>query len=361
MTTNSPARKDKPQRYPLFGVPEGYDSVFLAKLAKDAGVPVIHVTSDDMHFEEVSEGLRFFAPEVEVLRFPAWDCLPYDRISPTSDVMGERLQTLSRLLHRTGNAPLVILTTVAAVSQRIPPRDALRNAMFSAKAGESLDMKRLLAFLVANGYNRTETVREAGEYAIRGSLIDIFPSGAPDPLRIDTFGDDIETIRAFDALSQRTTEERDTLSLYPVSEVLLNEDSIARFRARYRETFGAVRDDDPLYEAISEGRKYAGMEHWLPLYYDTLETLFDYVPDATVTLDYQVENAHIERIKAVDDLYQARRSMMEAEQGRKRNEVQAASYRPVPMDSLYFPQSEWELRLRDHDVFDLSPFNPAPG
>lgn len=357
----SPIPKTKPQRYPLFGVPEGYDSVFLARLAREGGRIVLHVSSDDLRFEEISEGLKFFAPDVEVLRFPAWDCLPYDRISPTADVVGERLKALSRLLHRKDNGPLIVLTTVAAIGQRLPPQAALRNAVFSARVNGPLDMKQMQDFLVANGYHRTETVREAGEYAIRGGLIDIFPSGSAEPLRIDTFGDEIESIRAFDALSQRTTEERTELALYPVSEVLLTQENIARFRAAYREIFGAVRDDDPLYEAVSEGRKYAGLEHWLPLYYGQLETLFDYLPDATITLDYQVEQAHIERAKAVDDLYQARRSMMEADANRKKNDNHVAAYRPVPMDSLYLPQAEWEVRLRGHDVYDLSPFSPSPG
>ncbi|TAL39408.1 MAG: transcription-repair coupling factor, partial [Alphaproteobacteria bacterium] len=237
----------------------------MAKLAREGGSPVLHVASDDLRFEEIAEGLHFFGPDVEVLRFPAWDCLPYDRISPTADVVGERLKTLSRLLHRTDNRPLVVLTTIAAITQRIPPQSLLKNSVFYAQTNGALDMKRLQEFLVANGYNRTETVREAGEYAIRGGLIDIFPSGSPEPLRIDTFGDDIETIRAFDALSQRTTEERQELTLYPVSEILLTPEAIAHFRSRYREIFGAVRDEDPLYASVSEGRKHAGMEHWLPL------------------------------------------------------------------------------------------------
>ena len=362
MTTTSPAAKEKFQRYPLFGVPQGFDSVFLAKLARESACPVLHICSDDLQFEEISEGLRFFGAEVETLRFPAWDCLPYDRVSPTSDAVGERLKTLSALLHRQGGKPLVILTTVAAVGQRVPPRSALENAVFTARAGGSLDMKKMQAFLGANGYNRTETVREAGEYAIRGGLIDIFPSGAPDPLRIDTFGDEIENIRAFDALSQRTTEEKGELALFPVSEVLLSDETIARFRSRYRETFGAVRDDDPLYESVSEGRKHAGMEHWLPLYYETLDTLFDYAPDAIVTMDHQAEQAHVERLKQADDLYQARKIMLDAEQAQKKHSAhQVAAYRPVPMDALYLPQTEWEVRLRRHDVYDLSPFPPAPG
>jgi transcription-repair coupling factor (superfamily II helicase) len=365
MSQQSPVPKpERTERYTLFGVPQGYDSVFLAKLAKESGAPVLHVASDDLRFEEIAEGLAFFGPDVELLKFPAWDCLPYDRISPTADVVGERLKTLSCLLHRKDDKPLIVLTTIAAITQRLPPRELLKNSVFHARAGGTLDMKQLQEFLTANGYNRTETVREAGEFAFRGSLIDIFPSGSPEPLRIDTFGDEIENIRAFDALSQRTTEDRKEMSLYPVSEVLLTPDVIAHFRAHYREQFGAVRDDDPLYASVSEGRKHAGMEHWLPLYYDHLDTLFDYLPGATVTLDYQSETARVERLKQVDDLFQARRSILEAEQmktGKKKDGIEAAAYRPVPLDMLYLPQVEWHERLSTHTVMDLSPFSASPG
>ncbi len=366
MTTPSPAKeKRKAERYPLFGVPEGYDSVFLAETARKSHSPVLHVTSDDVHFEEIYEALTFFAPDVEVLRFPAWDCLPYDRISPTAEVVGERLKTLSRLLHRNSKKSLIVLTTISAATQRIPPQELLRNSVFTARKGENIDQKALQNFLLANGYHRTETVREAGEYALRGGLIDIFPSGSLDPLRIDCFGDEIENIRAFDALSQRTTEDRTELALYPVSEVLLTEQAIATFRARYRELFGAIRDDDPLYEAISEARKYAGMEHWLPLYYDQLETIFDYMPDATVTLDYQTEQSRESRLQQIDDLYNARRVMLEAEQTKKKGKqaetTQSMAYRPVPMNLLYMGPHEWAERLGAHEVIDLHPFAPSPG
>jgi len=368
MTTRRPAaRPGIPERYPLFGVPEGYDSVFLAGLARTSPEPVLHITTDDLKFEEIYEALHFFAPDVEVLRFPAWDCLPYDRISPTAEVVGERLKALSRLISRKPGKPLVVLTTVAAATQRMPPRDLLRNSVFTARKGEDIDMKQLQAFMAANGYNRTETVREAGEYALRGGLIDIFPSGSPDPLRIDCFGDEIENIRAFDALSQRTTEDRNELALYPVSEVLLTEEAINRFRTRYRELFGAVKDDDPLYASISEGRKHAGMEHWLPLYYEHLETIFDYLPDARVTLDYQTEQSRESRFQQIDDLFNARRVMMQAELNQPRNKknksetTQAMAYRAVPMELLYMPAEEWRERLQHHETVDLTPFAPSPG
>lgn len=361
MTQESPATVERlPERYPLFGVPEGYDSVFLAAMARKSGLPVLHIASDDSRFEALGDGLRFFAPDVEILRFPAWDCLPYDRISPTSDVMGERLKTLSRLMSRNSGMPCIVLTTVAAATQRIVPRHLLENAAFSIAKGDTLDLKKLQSFLAANGYHRTETVREAGEFALRGGLIDIFPSGAPEPLRIDCFGDEVEHIRAFDALSQRTTEDRDALSLYPVSEVLLSDEAIQLFRTRYREAFGAVRDEDTLYDAISEGRKYAGLEHWLPFYYDKLETIFDYLPNAPVTVDYQAEQARDLRLQQVDDLYQARLSILKADQKDKEKNISHV-YRPVPMDMLYLPNAEWHLKLADHPVIDLVPYQPAPG
>ncbi len=337
-------------RRTLYGVPDGYLPVYLAERARaDAPRPVLHVCSDDVRFDQLSEGLAYFAPDIEVLRFPAWDCLPYDRVSPTADVTGERLKTLTRLAQGNSGKPRIVITTVAAITQRTIAADLLRDASFVARVGDTLDRQRMLDFLVANGYHRSETVREAGEFALRGGLVDIFPSGAPEPLRIDLFGDDIEKIRSFDALSQRTTGDCDVLALYPVSEVMLSEAAITRFRSTYRQLFGAADNDDALYHSISEGRIYAGLEHWLPLYYDHLETLFDYLPDASVTLDHQVEQARDSRHQQAADLYAARHSMMETTQ-----------YKPVPLDSLYLPASEWHKLLTQYNVSDLSPFAPPP-
>ena len=356
MSQTSPAVAPQPsERYTIFGVPEGYDSVFLGRMARESRSPILHIASDDLRFEQLHETLRFFAPEVEVLRFPAWDCLPYDRISPTSEALGERLKTLSCLLHRSGHQPCVILTTVSAAIQRLPARELLKNSAFSVKTGDKLDMAKLQNFLTANGYHRTETVREAGEYALRGGLIDIFPAGSPDPLRVDCFGDDIEHIRSFDALSQRTIEDKGELNLYTVSEVLLTPEGIESFRSKYREMFGAVRKEDALYESISEGRRYAGMEHWLPLYYERLETLFDYAPEATITLDHQAEQSRDMRMQQIVDLYQARMTMLQTEQKGK-----AAQYRPVPVEQLYLPQAEWLKKIGAYPVIDFSPFSPPP-
>jgi transcription-repair coupling factor (superfamily II helicase) len=341
-------------RHTLYGVPEGYDAVLLARMARESAAPLLHIAADDMQLEQLYEGLRFFAPDVEILRFPAWDCLPYDRVSPTVDIIGERLKTLSQLLHRKTHKPLIILTTIAAALQRIPARDLLANSVFNVSVGDTLDTRALQDFLTANGYHRTETVREAGEYALRGGLIDIFPSGAAEPLRLDCFGNEIENIRAFDALSQRTTADRESLSLYPVSEVLLTPQTIETFRTRYRELFGAVRKEDALYESVSEGRKYAGLEHWLPLYYPQLETIFDYVTGAVITLSHQVGQAQEMRLQQIADLYQSRVIMLQSEQ--KQPKSTGAQYRPIPVNLLYIPIDEFQEKLVQHSVIDLSPF-----
>ena len=146
------------------------------------------------------------------------------------------------------------------------------------RARQTLDVAWLTKFLGENGYGRSETVMEPGEFAVRGGLVDLFPPGTPEPMRLDLFGDVLEAIRSFDPMSQRSTGAHDEVVLLPVSEVLLTKDSIARFRGGYRALFGNVAGDDILYEAVSAGQRHVGMEHWLPLFHERLETLLDYCP-----------------------------------------------------------------------------------
>src|SRR5262249_8774620 len=149
-------------------------------------------------------------------------------------------------------------------------------------------------------------VRDPGEFGVRGGLVDLFPPGTNEPLRLDLFGDSLEAIRSFDPMSQRSTGERDEVVLLPVSEVLLTADSIARFRGGYRELFGNVAGEDVLYEAVPAGQRHVGMEHWLPLFHERLETLIDYCPQAIVTADHQVAEAFQARHELIMDYYDAR-------------------------------------------------------
>ncbi len=337
------------------GAPEGHDARVLAEMAGRAGL-VVHVALDDFRASFLADALEFFAPQVEVLPFPAWDCLPYDRVSPHADLAGERLATISRLTQGV-KGPCVLLTTVNALGQRVLPPEALRDYSLSLAVGDSMPIERLTRFLSGSGYHKTGTVREIGEYAVRGGIVDLFPASADKPVRLDFFGDEIEALRSFDPLTQTTTGKLDALRLQPTSEVLLDEQSVARFRTGYRELFGAVTDSDPLYEAVSTGRAFPGVEHWLPLFYPRLVGLLDYAPGAPVFFDHQAQEALSARYKQIVDFYGARLSLLDAARRSRKKDV--AAYKPMPVESLYFSPSDIEAALADRAAGVFSPFREA--
>src|SRR5690606_27059300 len=191
-------------------------------------------------------------------------------------------------------------------------------------------------------YGHTDTVIDTGEFAVRGSIFDVFPAGLEQGLRLDFFGDELESLRLFDPNTQRTTGTVDGHLLLPASEALLDDETIKRFRGRYRETFGAHATQDPLYQAVSEGRRLAGMEHWLPLFEERLATLFDHLSaDDLVVIDSAAVAAGEERLADVADYH------------RQRGEVAgqaAGSYRPLPPDALYLSRDEFARALEQRPV-----------
>ncbi|MEO0372866.1 MAG: DEAD/DEAH box helicase, partial [Pseudomonadota bacterium] len=249
----------------------------------------------------------------------------------------------------------VLLTTLNAATQRVPARAVLEGAAFTAEVDHQIDEDALRAFLVRMGFVQSPTVTEPGDYAIRGGIIDIFPPGESGPVRLDLFGDVLDGIRRFDPATQRTTEKLDRIELAPVSEVILDEAAIRRFRQNYRIEFGAAGSDDPLYEAVSAGRKQAGIEHWLPFFHETLETLFDYLPGASVTLDHQTTASRDARWEAVQDQYEARRHALE-QRGR-----QDSVYKPVSPDQLYMDDAAWVTAMDGRRVLSFSPLSQSPG
>ncbi|MGN7438228.1 MAG: transcription-repair coupling factor [Alcanivorax sp.] len=356
--------KQKTTHNVIYGVPAGEDARLLAERAR-ALMPedrvLVHVALDDARIDTLKGLLSFFAPDVKVLCLPAWDCLPYDRVSPHGDIMAERVACLTQLMqwdHEKERHPRVLITSVNAALQRVMPRYTLREATFDAHVGGVVDIDKMSLFLTQNGYIRSETVREPGDYAIRGGIVDLFPAGYEDPIRIDLFGDEIETIKTFDAMSQRTKGSIKGLTLQPVTEFFLNEESIKRFRSAYREQFGVVQGDDPLYQAVSEGRRYNGMEHWLPFFYDDMETIFEYAPNAAITLDHHALDSYRERMVQVSDFYEARQTLQKAAQNKKQS-VTSAVYNPLPAERLYIPEGEWAQLIADADI--LNAFGAAEG
>ena len=334
----------------LAGAPEGFDALVVADVARARKGVVVFVARDGARAGAFVDSMAFFAPEMDVLRIPSWDCLPYDRIGPSPGVAATRMGVLSILAHRpkTETKPLVVVVTVPAMVQRAPPRSAITAASYQARTGRDVDMAELERYFAVNGYVRASTVSERGEFAIRGGVIDVFPPGAEEPVRLDLFGDTLESIRAFDPETQRSTKQVKSIDLLPVSEALLSPESISRFRSGYLALFGAA-GDDPLYAAVSEGGRRAGLEHWLPLLYEDMETVFDYVgPDALIALDALALEARDERLATVQDAYESRVENAKTKGG--------TPYRALPPDRLYLDKDEWELRLEDHPSRRFTPF-----
>jgi transcription-repair coupling factor (superfamily II helicase) len=359
----SPAHRLKPGRPLLLaGIADGAEGLIIADLARSiaagATPPAISlavVCRDGSRMAMLARSLAFFAPDIEVLEFPAWDCLPYDRVSPHPAVVAQRMMTLARLARVKGRErPAIVLTTVSALLQRVPPRETLAGQSLSAAPGNLLAMSGVTQWLELNGFNRASTVREAGDYAVRGGIVDLFAPGMDAPVRLDFFGDTLESIRSFDAETQRTSEELRALDLVPMAEFQLTADTIRLFRTGYVAAFGAAGPDDMLYEAVSEGRRTAGLEHWLPLFHKSLETLFDYLEATPIAIEPLAEDAAHERLAQIADYYQARKDALDQAGG-------GAPYKPLPPDRLYLAEPEWRERLEQSALARLSSFATPEG
>jgi len=324
-----------PRREVLTGVPEGYDGYVLAQLASEAsarlGSPqaILHVARDDRRLGELEAALAFFAPKVKVVSLPAWDTVPYDRIGPNSEIAARRITALALLAAGTRKEPTVVLTTVNAVLQRLPPREFLKRSLKQIAPGQRIDRAELIERLTRAGYVRTGTVMEPGEFAVRGSLVDLFPPGRQTPVRLDFFDDTLESIKSFDVETQRTAKAVQRLLLTPMSEVPSGDAAASRFRQAYVAVFGANNTGDPLYEAVSAGQRYPGVENWLPLFHERLETLLDYLPEAPVSLDHMAAESIRDRIEQITEHYDARVEALET------SSFGAPPYKPLPSDRLY--------------------------
>ena len=338
----------------VYGAPEGWDAMLLDRRSREHPGPLLHVARDDARMASMAEALAFFAPNTEILRFPAWDCLPYDRVSPNPAIVSERIATLAQLLEPP-KGRRVVLTTVNALVQKVPPRHVFHGSSLNLVTNGTVKSDELARFLDGRGYVRAGTVMEPGEYAIRGGIIDVFPSGFAEPVRIDTFGDTIESLRSFDPSTQRSGATLKEFRLRPVSEVFLDKPSVSRFRTGWRDLFGPGAAADPLYLSISDGRRHPGMEHWVPLFHDAMETLLDYMPGTSISLDHQSEEVLVARLEMVADHFAARKSVP------RDGEV---PYRPLPPGLLYLDEPAWRKMLSGLTSFSFSPFakpDDAPG
>jgi len=323
------------------GVPEGMQALILKDALKDCPF-IVNFTASEQDATMRLQQLRFLCPEVKTCLFPAWDCLPYDRLSPSLDVMAARMAILE-LLATKPPEPFILIIPAPAFLQYLPPRESFMNKSLRLSLQQTYQRDALIDKFIAQGYVRAANVQEAGEFAVRGSLIDVFPTGGDEPVRIDFFGDTIEALRTFDPLTQRSLDSITELNLQPVKEVTLTPDTVRHFRNQYRDLSG--RTSDALYEAISAQRSFLGMEHWLPLFFDTCESLIDYLPSsASFILDQYaaqaIEEAHIQ----IRDYYLARK------------QDQQSRFVPLPPEQLYWTPERWQNFLNKTTTHTFSPF-----
>jgi len=251
-------------------------SLAIAEAASNAKRFTLLLTADSQSAERLQEELAFFAPELPVLHFPDWETLPYDLFSPHQDIVSQRIATLYQLPELSHGVLVVPITTAL---HRLAPKRFLLGSSLVLDVGQKLDVEQMRLRLEAAGYRCVDTVYEHGEFAVRGALIDLFPMGSALPYRIDLFDDEIETLRTFDPENQRSIDKVESIRLLPAREFPLRKEAVTGFRARFRERFDVDFRRCPIYQDLSTGITPAGIEYYLPLFYEETATLFDYLPE----------------------------------------------------------------------------------
>ncbi|MCW8911290.1 MAG: transcription-repair coupling factor, partial [Gammaproteobacteria bacterium] len=253
----------------------------IVSLAQKRTTPVVVVTEDIQHAQQLEQEIRFFYSDNDkVLHLPDWETLPYDIFSPHQDIISDRLTTLYHLPKI--NPGHILILPVATLLQRLSPKSYIQQSVLLLKNGQTLNIDSFRTQLDQSGYNCVTQVMEHGEFAIRGSIIDIFPSGQDLPFRIDLFDNEIDSIRRFDPESQRSLDTVENINLLPAREFPFNQESISQFRTRYREKFEGDPTNSAIYQSISNNLIPAGIEYYLPLFFDHIDTLFNYLPKNTV-------------------------------------------------------------------------------
>ncbi len=317
INTLNPLYPNKDSDFASWGQLHGCaQDLLIANAAKEYKGLIVVVTPDSQSAYSIKDNVNFFlgnaadkASQQQVHIFPDWETLPYDVFSPHEDLISDRLKTLSQL-HTIKQGVLIV--PVATLMQRLPPVDYVRANTLLFKQGDILDIEVFRSQLEESGYRNVTQVMEHGEYSTRGSLIDLFPMGNDKPYRIDLFDDEIETIRSFNPEDQRTIEKIDRIELLPAHEFPLNKEGIEKFRENYSTRIGGDLARSQIYDNVSSGNAPSGIEYYLPLFFDSTATLFDYFPEKTLVINTDSTKPSAETFgKLIDDRYEQRRHDIE--------------------------------------------------
>jgi transcription-repair coupling factor (superfamily II helicase) len=311
-------------------LPGAAQSLAIAEAASAAKRFTLLLTADSQSAERLEQELKFFAPDLPVLHFPDWETLPYDLFSPHQDIISQRIASLYRLPELEHGVLVVPITTAL---HRLAPTRFLLGSSLVLDVGQKLDVELMRTRLEASGYRYVDTVYEHGEFTVRGALIDLFPMGSKLPYRIDLFDDEIETLRTFEPETQRSIDKVDSVRLLPAKEFPLQKEAVTRFKARFRERFDVDFRRSPIFQDLNSGITPAGIEYYIPLFFEETSTLFDYLPQDTQVFSLPgIEQAAETFWKDVRNRYEERRVDPD---------------RPLlPPDELFLPVEDCFARLK---------------
>ena len=329
-------------------IPEGSEPLLINEISENLDNNILIIARDLKRYQQLKDGLEFFLNK-DVLLYPQWDCVPYDRISPNKLITSKRLETLSRLSNEK-NKSKIILTTIQASCQRTLSLDEVKNKFISLKPGEVININNLVNFFVSNGYEKTPTVREHGEFSVRGGIIDFY-SPLNKPIRLDLFGNTIDSIKSFDLISQRSLELLKEIFVYPASEIILNDKTIENFRVNFNKKFGSQKEKVKIYDSISEGISYPGMEHWLPFFYNKTGSIFDYIDKPIILLDHLYDSSLEDFLETVNDHFQSRKDYDDNKLSKVENK-----YFSIEPSNLYQNKEEYNKNLYSRNCIRISPF-----
>jgi len=330
-------------RTALGPLPGSAPARLLAEMASAAQFQLV-ITADTQTANTLQRELRFYGRSLalDVLTFPDWETLPYDSFSPHQDIISGRLATLYRL---SGLRDGLLIVSVATLLQRLPPADFIYKNSLILNIGERLVLEEIRSRLDSSGYRCVAQVMEHGEFAVRGSLLDLYPMGSELPYRIDLFDEEIESIRTFDPETQRSLERQDSIRLLPAREFPLDEPGIRHFRRQFRITFEGDPQASSIYRDVSQGIAPPGIEYFLPLFFEQTSTLFDYLPDNTCIVELDgIEKACEQFCVQLQERYEARRHDIE---------------RPIlPPPDLYLDTGDLQHRFAGYTRVSISLFKP---
>ncbi len=270
-------------------------SLHLSQRAEELFSPLVVITPDSLMNQRLFEEIAFFAPSLPIMTLPDWETLPYDNFSPHQDIISARLRTLSKLPQLSKG---VVLISISSVMLRLTPRNFIESHVLAIKASDTINLEQIRQKFIHSGYQSVSQVLAPGEFAVRGSLFDIFPMGSEFPYRIDLFDDEIETIRTFDPETQRTLEKIDRIDLLPAREFPFDKNAIEQFRQQWRENFEGNPSHCPMYETISQGSIPQGIEYYFPLFFPEVSTFFDYLPKTPSVIQLEGVPAAAEKYHA---------------------------------------------------------------